>query len=513
MLKLLIVDDEEAIRNGLCGLVDWDELGMRVAGCASNGSDALEMIKANRPDIMICDIRMPVMDGLTLLKRLVEEKIGIHTIILSGYNDFSYVKEALRYHVENYLLKPVDKDELVSTLLGIAEKSEDGRKSPDHPNGSDSLRSNVLNRLISRKISERELEDRLQFLQIKPLRPPYRAAVLRLIGLISEQAEKAACLVQEAIQNELDLRNAGLCFMTPAGILSIVLSAASTGQAPARALLEDCLGIAIRTTGKDTLVTAGRTVETVEDVARSHEDATVLQDYIHLTVRNRTLLYDDALSKPVSAARGWDLDPFELIIRDRRKDEAFAFVDRICSDCAAASANINQVKSIFIELAAACFRVARRLKLDVEPLLAQHAAFDQVLSGEAGISLPDWLKSLVDTLIDNIGNAHRKVGSQADTILDYIDRNFAKELSLGILADRFGLTPAYIGTLIKSETGEIFSTHLNRIRVEKAKDQLLTTSSSASEISRQVGYWDVNYFYKVFKRITGKYPAEYRKHS
>jgi len=119
MIKILLVDDEPSVIKGLNLLVDWAEYNCSIIGSAGNGEIALRKIKELEPDLIIIDINMPIMTGLELLKALKDEEINIKTIILSGHDDFEYLKQGLLFNVENYLLKPVDKEELIKTITLI----------------------------------------------------------------------------------------------------------------------------------------------------------------------------------------------------------------------------------------------------------------------------------------------------------------------------------------------------------------------------------------------------------
>lgn len=124
MMKVLIVDDEPKLREGLKSIVPWAELGYQVVGTAANGNEALEKHEICDPDLMLIDIRMPGMDGLQLIEAIRKQDTDIHLLILSGYADFDYAKRAISNRVDGYLLKPVDEDELSKYLIQIKEAIE-----------------------------------------------------------------------------------------------------------------------------------------------------------------------------------------------------------------------------------------------------------------------------------------------------------------------------------------------------------------------------------------------------
>ena len=125
MYKLMIVDDEQSIRRGIANGIPWNEWGFEVTAQASNGVEALEMIKQSKPDVVLSDIRMPEMDGVELMKRLNSEYPEIKIIILSGYSDFEYLNTAIKNNITEYLLKPTDIDEFEETFKRLKKKIDD----------------------------------------------------------------------------------------------------------------------------------------------------------------------------------------------------------------------------------------------------------------------------------------------------------------------------------------------------------------------------------------------------
>jgi two-component system, response regulator YesN len=167
MYKVLIVDDEAIICKGLRNTIEWDSLGLEICGEARNGGDALAMIQELQPNILITDIRMPGMDGITLIQTIRDLCIPIKIIILSGFSDFTFLKEAIRMGVDGYLLKPIDIDELISNLADLVHTIENELlKNSQIYQGMELLRSNTLNRLVTNNIGQREFQEKASFLEI-----------------------------------------------------------------------------------------------------------------------------------------------------------------------------------------------------------------------------------------------------------------------------------------------------------------------------------------------------------
>lgn len=147
MIKVLVVDDERFVRMGIVGETDWDSLGCEVVGEAENGLDALELVHEKNPDLMICDIRMPKMNGLEMLKKLREEGNPVQVIFLTAYSEFSYAREALKLYAFDYLLKPFEDGELEDAILRAKERIETEREE---------RRNTVLSRSVPDKAPEKD---------------------------------------------------------------------------------------------------------------------------------------------------------------------------------------------------------------------------------------------------------------------------------------------------------------------------------------------------------------------
>ncbi|HPJ02028.1 MAG TPA: response regulator [Candidatus Limiplasma sp.] len=188
MYRVLIVDDEAIICKGLRNTIEWDSLGLEICGEAHNGQDALALIREMQPNILITDIRMPVMDGLTLIQTIRAHHLPIKIIILSGYSDYAFLKDAIRLGVDGYLLKPIDHDELIANLSDLVNSIESEMlHSPQLYQGIELLRSNTLNRLVTHTIGLREFEEKAAFLEITLEGPCFLCAACAL-----EQADGAA---------------------------------------------------------------------------------------------------------------------------------------------------------------------------------------------------------------------------------------------------------------------------------------------------------------------------------
>lgn len=178
MYRVLIVDDEPIICKGLRDTIEWDSLGLEISGEAHNGTDALSLVQAHHPHILLTDIRMPGMDGITLIKTLRDLHVQMKIIILSGYSDYAFLKEAIRLGVDGYLLKPIDIDELISNLADLVNSIEkETFRTTQLDRGMELLKANTLNRLVTHAIGRGEFDEKASFLDISLTAERYLCAV------------------------------------------------------------------------------------------------------------------------------------------------------------------------------------------------------------------------------------------------------------------------------------------------------------------------------------------------
>ncbi|MDT2265525.1 response regulator [Paenibacillus larvae] len=191
MRSVFLVDDEPFILEGLQTIMEWEKLGLKVVGHDSNGEKAFAFLKDHPVDLLITDIRMPKMDGLELIKQMKLIHGKMKFIILSGHHDFNYLKQGMKLGIENYILKPINIEELESTLLKINEKWEEEMSlSYSRQEDRDILRLNILSRWVTNNISQEELNHRSQILRIPLDYDSYTVAVLRLLSDPDEELEE-----------------------------------------------------------------------------------------------------------------------------------------------------------------------------------------------------------------------------------------------------------------------------------------------------------------------------------
>ncbi|MFC7681606.1 response regulator [Paenibacillus sp. GCM10028914] len=500
MYKVFIVDDEPFIIEGLYDAVDWSRFGMEIVGSAENGRQALEKMQHLPVDILITDISMPVMTGLTLIEEVRKIKPELRVIILSGFDDFSYLKEAMRLGIENYLLKPINFKELDETLTGTIQKINASRaKYALDEYDISILRSNILYRWLTGRIEPAELAERASLLGLRLDRPYLLVSVLRA------QSAKLEMALMRLVEQE----NNVMYLVDYDGDFVVIFTMDEPLMEKPRAIRllqqvrEQCYG-------EEISISLG-SVETIsEHITESYRHAKEAQEYFLVLEQPSYVDYVDIQERKDEASRSLTLHwpDYAKGIGARDKDELFNTIDRDFARLRDTSGITPSVlQSIAVELII-------RFKIELNDI-QYGAAPDFVKNTLSRIMGSGSIDDLILAVKEGVGRLIDSLNSDIKSpviqqTLNYIHESYDEDLSLKVLAAQFHIHPVYLGHLFNKETGESFTEYINRYRIEKAKELLRNTPLKVQEIAREVGYWETGYFYKQFKKYVGLSPRDFK---
>ncbi|EFM10755.1 two component transcriptional regulator, AraC family [Paenibacillus curdlanolyticus YK9] len=507
MRKLLIVDDERNIRLGLKAMLERQFPDRFELLFATDGTEALEAIEAAVIDIMITDIRMPGIDGLELIRRADKLDSKPETIILSGFDDFHYAKEAIRYGVNEYLLKPIVRDELFQAV----ERAEQGRMRKEQIDGqlhaverlSAELRSAQLGYLLmSGDLEEEEIDRRCRENGLAVFENGFTVAVFRVAddgftwngleqalsehvheggacGVVDKDGHFALLLKQEEQISRIMQEWSG----KPGGkALSVGISAQATrlGQLPSayaeakhalkHRLLQAQPGVIKYEEAKRLEHTFEAPTETVRKLANmlgTGREAEMKQLLEELFDRKRVSRFDIGYIENVSR-----------LLNERVFDEAF-----------------RQYGEESVEI----IRMYRRAG---DPF-----RFETVADYARAV---DAFVFKLDDYIRNVKSAHL-AHKEMRKAVEYMDANYAADLNMAMVSNYVSLNYSYFSETFKAYTGESFVVYLKKLRIAKAKELLQATGAKVYEIGEQVGFENVKQFNRVFRELEGISATEYRR--
>lgn len=508
MYKVFIVDDEPFIIEGLVDMIDWPAFGLEVVGSAENGEQALRRILEMPVDLLITDISMPRMNGLDLIRAVRERRPDLKAIILSGFNEFDYLKEGMRLGIENYLLKPINVKELQDTLGNAVEKLNSVHADALlSPYDVQIMKDNTLYRWIGGRISEAEFNERAALLGISLTDPYGVIALARLPSAGSEAQEDMFERVARAFEGSASVYP----FRDMDGDIVIVAGLPSEEETGKLELVRRVLPLLGQADGGEAArLSLGGVHPLRTAIASSYSEAKKAQEYFMIYPEREWIDY--AKTEPFKEAEpsefpiDWEACRKLLVARD--KEGLAAAVD---ADLEKLRRREGVTPSYLHEVAVELIvRFKMELKAikhsDEREIFSQ--GFAQADAASDYAELVKALRSVAERCVDSLVKDSRS--PVVLQVLEEIHRHYADELSLKQLGARYHIHPVYLGQLFQKETGESFTEYINKYRIEQAKKLLKSSTLKVHDIARQAGYWETGYFYKQFKKYVGISPTEFK---
>ncbi|MBB6734028.1 response regulator [Cohnella zeiphila] len=515
MYRVMLADDELFILEGLRVMLDWEEYGLEIAYQASNGLSALEWLNGNEADILITDIRMPYMDGIELIRKLRESDRQIKIIVLSGYDDFAYVKEVLKYGVEDYLLKPIREDELANLLQNTTRKLyEESRRKHAATEHLDILRFNFFLQWCEDQADEAWLTERADFLGINLQAPYYQVVKIRLPG-----SEKSSAAFKERLGELLAGQYEVYSFEAwDRDLVTIFLIGSIEDTPRIMSLLKKSIEAesGFMSAPADIFITAGCVVSDFRQVSESYRDAAGLMDFSLIlppgSVIDRTSVHQG--SSEWSATLKPQLERLHSSIVASDAEQAMRIVDEIYKEWQTdQKAGPQLIRNMTVEMLYQIVNAATVPNTAIQSELADRLewGYAKVFEMKSLTALSAYVKDTVRRVIGVQLEQQDKRHPLVKRMLHEIHHHYAEDLALKTLSRKWNVNAAYLGQLFRSETDNTFTQYVNKIRMEEAKRLLSTAKLSVQEVSERVGIYNTKYFYSLFKKVTGIYPSDYKR--
>lgn len=526
MINVLIVDDEPFIRQGLKILIDWEEYGFLVAGEAVNGKEAIRLLEDKDYDLIITDIKMPEMDGMELIEYVRKNKSQeLKIIVLSGYYEFEYAKQAIRYNVADYILKPIQKEELMRLLL---EFKENYNKEVENAQNKEYMEQLTLERHLNELCSG--IYDQSNIVYVKRKLPYYTN--LRYISIeISLNDEKFARLSKEEKSKVIkefyeNIRN----YIVPYekyvfldmdkryevyGIGFIYTKhLAMKKKMSEQEYITDLQKYMKSKQDYRFNVYIGQKVSNIDQLSTSFKSAIIAKSFQNYK-NDKDITYYDETSSIKSNAYGIKKEYMDELINyteENVEEKIDECVEKIYLnfkvhniDPKVININIDYLLCRFIYL-------AQELDPEVDQEEVLHyisqCAFEQSAIRGSAKHFKTFVKDYSGYLSQLRQNNSHGVLKEVDR---EIEMNYMQNLSLKLLSEKYYINSAYLGQIFKKKYGISFKDYLNNYRIEKASELLSRTNDKVCNIAQMVGYNNLDYFISKFVRLKGKTPLQYRK--
>lgn len=536
MYKLLVVDDEYYIRDCVTTTIDWNKIGIEVVGTAIDGEDAIKKVEALTPDIIITDVRMDNVDGLNLAETLRREHPLIKVIIMSGYDDYEYMKKALEVKVFSYILKPMRPVELIETVQNVIAAIEEERELVSRIQQMEQeidrdkylLIEKFLYDLIYGNYENREeLQAAMNFLSTGFSKDFYVCIIITIADyreIIKNSGLKKLHGLKLSIKELMNDKLSGYEIWTllgDDGSLKSIIGNNSFGLgASENQLISELDQLCIYITkflGITVSISIGRVYQDLLDISKSYEEALLVGEHSALSGGSGIVHIND-LSKPGDTHYVYPSAKEALLFRhlfNSSETKLVALVKDLFNEMLGQNYTKDRMRIDVLGLLGKISRKAMDMGVDMyhlynHKLLDPYNAFEHYHNHE---QIENWL---INIIIKTVEAVKSKQDSQLKSVIvkanKFLEENYANpNLTLEVLSGSLFLNPTYFSRLYKKETGENYVDALIRIRIEKAKSLLRETNKKISDISECVGYPVPKYFYAIFKKHTGRTPLEYRE--
>ena len=520
LYRVLLVDDEEDIREGISRKMDWLGLGFSLVGEAANGQDALELAESLRPDVILTDIKMPFMDGLELCRILTDRLPAARFVVFSGFDAFEYAKQAIQMNVVEYILKPINADELSAVLRRLKDQLD--RERAERRN-VELLRSRYTENLpVLRELFYANLLDG----HIEPGTERERAARLDIdlqgeewaVGLAyigSDRRDALSTLsVQKLLEESLTADRCRLTLYNDWVAVIVSLTESFTIYDLIRVLDRVCT-LAASYLGLTLTVGVGAPCKELSGMARSAAEARTALEYRSMVGRGQVIYIGDLEPDGGQVLTFKEADERTLTAAVRLgseqevRDAAAALAGKIRE----ANPSAGQYNLFLMELVTHLMKMTRRSGVGVEEVFG--TGFSLPIQDSALPSLEeleDWCAERYLRLRTLIRRRQTdSAGQTVETAKEYIRQHYAEsDLSVEKLCAYLHLSSTYFSTLFKRETGTSFTAYVTTVRMEAAAEAIRGTEEKTYLIAQRCGYEDPNYFSYVFKRHFGVTPTKYR---
>jgi two-component system response regulator YesN len=505
-MKFMIVDDEPIVREGLKTLIDWSEMGFTLCDEASDGNEAVSKILKENPDLVILDIKIPELSGVEVAEAVRKEGYCGKIIILSGFSDFTYAQVAIRYGVEAYLLKPIDENELITALEKVREKIEQENilELYNNQNLADA-RNMLLKHILTGSIQCAHQNFEGYGLSLNT--PPFQLVMIDyseyheidISSLYNYWKEIYPDYRSEfvIIENSIIILIKGLPSVQYFAdhILSYMDKAAEDRLPKPFVIISDIFG-------------------EVSGFPKSYQKLKSISGRRFFYYEgNRPVFYKDIEYKKAVLCLD-KLNPIEFIegvykaILDKDTSLIELTVKKMYGGLQNRSFTFEQTFQVLINCILQLKALLNETYIKEFTEFNETELINEICSCKTLFEIIGLLKDRFISFCDYIKKSPE--GNIIDKVLNYIDIHYAEDIKLEKIAELFGYNPTYLGRLLSHQTGTSFNLYIEKKRLDKAIDLLINTEIKIPDISVSIGYQNVEYFYRKFKKYTKFTPGNFR---
>lgn len=544
--KLILVDDEEDVREGLLGQIQWESLGYQVMDTAENGKEAAEMVEKHHPDVVVTDIQMPFMNGLQLSEWIRNHYPGTKIIILTGYDEFEYAQKAIRLGIDEYVLKPFSAGELVEVLEKVKDQIDEEMADKEnvqlltehYRKNLPILQSLFLSSLMSRRLPEPEIREKSQHYDLDLDGQSYMVSVISIDSmsrvsnaLVGSARSNESASLRETHDTQLQLfavlniaeeivrRNyTNKVFIHHDEVVLLSISEDTRSEDAANRtfqLVEEIVFSVERYLKLTVTIGVGSVISDIGDILSSYKEAQQALDYRLILGNNKVIWIEDVESRKCAPSSFDEVKEKELVrcLKLGSDEELLDLLNDHFSGLLDGRVSNQDFQVYLLEMLTVVIRAAKDIHVDLDQLfgnkvsiLGQFSKFTH--AEEAKSWFIDVCMKIKNDITSDRQTSYNKLVTEAR---EYILSNYGeKELSITKVCNHLHISTGYFSNIFKKEMKMTFVSFLMGVRMEAAQDLLRTTDLKAFEIAELVGFVDPNYFSFCFRKKYGISPKEYR---
>ncbi len=507
MYKLLIVDDERIERNGIKYLLGEEKIDLEIFE-AANGRDALEFIRSNKVDILLTDVKMPIIDGIELIRQAAPLFPDMKIIIFSGYSEFEYAKFAMKMGVVDYVLKPVDPEEFSNTINKVVGELEELSLKQEYEQESrEYIGKHFLYQIVYGNLSQEDLEKSRNILE-KDILGFHRMMLL-------ETDKEFFARVGNAIEDEIKTtvaEEARYLNLNSQQCVIFMEYKAETGlerSAVLRAAADRLVNMLKNIYDEKAYVAISESFEPDVETVSEHfkELESLMQEKFYTTGRYVYEQHDESSGKDFGEVEN---DTLMKLIKQDVKMKDILNLKKHFGELSEKYSGNNSYSQVYIK-----FIFSNLLKEfydnmpDADEML-QSREIEKIYCTNTFEDIRDIMLENIDKIESIFGSNPQMIHREIEVIKQYIYDNYDKDLSVNDLAEKVYMAPSYLSFVFKNETGQNLNKFIKAYRMEKAKEMLETTHKKVVTISNEVGYENVSYFCQSFREYFGISPQKFR---
>lgn len=534
MVKVFLVEDEIVMREGIKNNIDWTKEGYEFVGEASDGELAYPLIQSTKPDILITDIRMPFMNGLELSRLVKQEFPNIKIIVLSGFDEFEYAKEAINIGITEYLVKPISSAallEAVNRVKSIIEEEQEQKQyyidyKKEQFESEKIARQNFFGRLVSGNHPVSELLNEGNKINLDLVATQYNILLFQLFTNLESQGYSAEINMMTAKLEKI-VEKYPEVVMIERGAEGIAFIFKNSEEKRIDEIISPFIEEVKQEVEKESKLEyfggLGVTVERLSDLKRCFEKANHAYAYRYLREGSAIILEEDVKQETVvdddlelSSLNVKKLEKkiLERFINTGLKSEVSDFVDEYFDTLGKKNIQSMLFRQ-YVTMDMYIITAAMLEEIGYEPQELVERCGDFKTMAPVFVTVEE-TKKYIKTVIETAIELREAVSKKKYSILlkdaqEYIQQNFQNEnISLNTVAASVNLSPNHFSTIFSQEVGQTFIEYLTSVRMEKAKELLRNSNMRTAEIAFAVGYRDSHYFSYIFKKTQECTPREYR---